>query len=81
VSTPLIKDIARQLMVARDAQGLSPAELSERSGWSRATLWRLENGEPVRAEAIVDIAKALGKRLVLEDAPPKKRRAKRKRAA
>lgn len=53
--------LARNLLVARKAAGLTQEQLSERSGYSRLTVVNLENGqgEP-RLSTITDLATALG---------------------
>jgi predicted transcriptional regulator len=63
--------IVAQLKAERDAQGLSLADVRERTGIDRSALSRLENGgrESPSAETLVRYANALGCRLVLE--PPK----------
>jgi predicted transcriptional regulator len=61
--------IVTQLRAARDAQGLSLADVKERTGIDRAALSRLENGirENPSLETIVRYADALGCKLVLQN--------------
>ncbi|MBL8792585.1 MAG: helix-turn-helix transcriptional regulator [Planctomycetia bacterium] len=57
--------LLQELKKAREAAGLSLAEVQERSGMDKATLSRLENGhtENPTLETLLRYAKAVGKRL------------------
>ena len=46
----------------REAKGMSQTELSEKSGVSRATIWKLETGdsEITTTKTLASIARALG---------------------
>lgn len=46
----------------REARGLSQSELAEKSGITRATIWRLETGEKeeTTTKTLLKIADALG---------------------
>lgn len=62
-----------QLKVAREAKGLSLADLTELTGMDRSALSKLETGQRANptVETLVRYAEAVGKRLVvsLADAP------------
>lgn len=49
-----------ELRQARLRQKLSVDEVAQRAGYSRGTVQRLEKGEAVRWQALVDVARALG---------------------
>ena len=62
--------LVSQLKAERDAQGLSLADLRERTGIDRSALSRLENGgrENPSVETLVRYATAVGCRLVVQPA-------------
>ncbi len=62
--------LVAQLKAERDAQGLSLADLRERTGIDRSALSRLENGgrENPSVETLVRYANAIGCRLVIQPA-------------
>ena len=68
-----LSDLLQQLKDARVAQGLSLADVMDRTGIDRSALSKLETGQRPNptVETLVRYAKALGMRLVvtLEDAP------------
>jgi DNA-binding XRE family transcriptional regulator len=68
-----LRVILYALKKAREAAGLSLADVAERSGIDKAALSRLENGIPANptVETLFRYAAAVGKRLrwTLEDAP------------
>lgn len=59
--------VLQQLKAAREEQGLSLAELSERTGMDRSALSKLETGQRPNPtiETLVRYAEAVGKRLVV----------------
>jgi predicted transcriptional regulator len=67
-----LQELLSQLKAAREARGLSLADLTELSGMDRSALSKLENGQRANptVETLVRYAEAVGKRLVvsLEDA-------------
>jgi len=56
-----------QLKVAREAKGLSLADVTERTGMDTSALSKLENGQRANptVETLVRYAEAVGKRLVV----------------
>jgi DNA-binding XRE family transcriptional regulator len=66
--------LLKQLKAAREAKGLSLADLTELTGMDRSALSKLETGQRVNptVETLVRYAEAVGKRLVvsLADAQP-----------
>jgi DNA-binding XRE family transcriptional regulator len=67
-----LQGLLGQLKAAREAKGLSLADLTERTGMDRSALSKLETGQRPNptVETLVRYAEAVGKRLVvsLEDA-------------
>jgi ribosome-binding protein aMBF1 (putative translation factor) len=66
-----LEQLFQQLKAAREAKGLSLADLTERTGMDRSALSKLETGQRANptVETLMRYAEALGKRLVvaLED--------------
>lgn len=48
------------LQRVRLAKKLSLQEVAERSGYAQGTVWRMEQGQAVRWQVMVDVAVALG---------------------
>jgi DNA-binding XRE family transcriptional regulator len=61
------QELFRQLKVAREAKGLSLADLTELTGMDRSALSKLETGQRANptVETLVRYAEAVGKRLVV----------------
>ncbi len=59
-------DLVNQLKVAREAQGLSLADLTRLTGMDRSALSKLETGQGLNPtfETLVRYAQAVGQRLV-----------------
>ena len=72
-----LRTLLRELRAAREAQGLSLADVARRSGMDRTAVCRPENGRQVNptVDTLYRYAAALGKRLawVVADASAKKR--------
>jgi ribosome-binding protein aMBF1 (putative translation factor) len=68
-----LQELLRQLKAAREAKGLSLADLTELTGMDRSALSKLETGQRANptVETLVRYAEAVGKRLLvsLADAP------------
>lgn len=68
-----LEELLRQLKAAREAKGLSLADMTELTGMDRSALSKLESGQRSNptVETLVRYAEAVGKRLVvsLDDAP------------
>jgi predicted transcriptional regulator len=68
-----LEKLVTQLKAAREAKGLSLADLTELTGMDRSALSKLETGQRANptVETLVRYAEAVGKRLVvsLADAP------------
>jgi DNA-binding XRE family transcriptional regulator len=62
-----VQELLAQLKAAREEQGLSLADLSERTGMDRSALSKLETGQRPNptVETLVRYAHAVGKRLVV----------------
>jgi predicted transcriptional regulator len=62
-----LQELLHQLKAAREAKGLSLAELTELTGMDRAALSKLESGQRANptVETLVRYAEAVGKRLVV----------------
>jgi DNA-binding XRE family transcriptional regulator len=62
-----LQELLRQLKAAREARGLSLADLTERTGMDRSALSKLETGQRPNPtlETLVRYAEAVGKRLVV----------------
>lgn len=62
-----LQDLLRQLKTAREAKGLSLADLTELTGMDRSALSKLETGQRANptVETLVRYAEAVGKRLVV----------------
>ena len=62
-----LQDLLIQLKGAREAKGLSLAEMTELTGMDRSALSKLETGQRVNptVETLVRYAEAVGKRLVV----------------
>lgn len=62
-----LQDLLRQLKAAREARGLSLADLTELTGMDRSALSKLETGQRGNptVETLVRYAEAVGKRLVV----------------
>src|ERR1700732_4863714 len=67
-----LQELLRQLKTAREAKGLSLADLTELTGMDRSALSKLETGQRANptVETLVRYAEAVGKRLIvsLDDA-------------
>jgi len=65
--SPATHEAIKALKQAREAQGLSLADVRDRTGIERSTLSRLENETPnVTIRTLERYAEALGKRVVIE---------------
>jgi DNA-binding phage protein len=62
-----LQELLRQLKVAREAKGLSLADVTELTGMDRSALSKLETGQRANptVETLVRYAEAVGKRLVV----------------
>lgn len=62
-----LPELVQQLRAAREAQGLTLADLTERTGMDRSALSKLETGQRPNPtiETLVRYAAAVGKRLVV----------------
>jgi DNA-binding XRE family transcriptional regulator len=62
-----LQELLRQLKAAREAKGLSLADLTELTGMDRSALSKLETGQRANptVETLVRYAEAVGKRLVV----------------
>lgn len=62
-----LQDLLAQLKLAREARGLSLADLTELTGMDRSALSKLETGQRANptVETLVRYAEAVGKRLVV----------------
>jgi len=62
-----LQELLRQLKAAREAKGLSLADLTELTGMDRSALSKLESGQRPNPtiETLVRYAEAVGKRLVV----------------
>ena len=62
-----LEELVGQLKAAREAQGLSLAEMTERTGMDRSALSKLETGHRPNPtlETLARYAEAVGKRLVV----------------
>jgi DNA-binding Xre family transcriptional regulator len=62
-----LQELLRQLKAAREAKGLSLADLTERTGMDRSALSKLETGQRANPtmETLARYAEAVGKRLVV----------------
>ena len=62
-----LQELLAQLKAAREAKGLSLADLTELTGMDRSALSKLENGQRANptVETLVRYAEAVGKRLVV----------------
>lgn len=62
-----LQDLLLQLKAAREAKGLSLADLTELTGMDRSALSKLETGQRANptVETLVRYAEAVGKRLVV----------------
>jgi ribosome-binding protein aMBF1 (putative translation factor) len=62
-----LDEVVKQLKAAREAKGLSLADLTEQTGMDRSALSKLENGQRANptVETLVRYAEAVGKRLVV----------------
>ena len=62
-----LEEVFAQLKAAREAKGLSLADLTERTGMDRSALSKLETGRRANptVETLVRYAEAVGKRLVV----------------
>lgn len=54
-----IADIGLRLLAARQAAGLTQAQVGEMSGTNQAVIQKVENGNSMRPRALVAIAKAV----------------------
>ncbi len=70
-----LQELLRQLKTAREAKGLSLADMTELIGIDRSALSKLESGQRTNptVETLVRYAEAVGKRLIvsLDDALPR----------
>jgi len=62
-----LAEVLRQLKAAREAKGLSLADLTDRTGMDRSALSKLETGQRANptVDTLVRYADAVGKRLVV----------------
>jgi predicted transcriptional regulator len=62
-----LQELLRQLKAAREAKGLSLADMTELTGMDRSALSKLESGQRSNptVETLVRYAEAVGKRLVV----------------
>ena len=62
-----LQELLRQLKAAREAKGLSLADVTELTGMDRSALSKLETGQRANptVETLVRYAEAVGKRLVV----------------
>jgi ribosome-binding protein aMBF1 (putative translation factor) len=62
-----LHELLRQLKAAREAKGLSLADLTELTGMDRSAISKLETGQRANptVDTLVRYAKAVGKRLVV----------------
>jgi DNA-binding XRE family transcriptional regulator len=62
-----IDALLQQLRVSREAQGLSLADVAERTGMDRSAISKLESGQRMNptVDTLVRYAEAVGKRLVV----------------
>ena len=62
-----LQELLRQLKAAREAKGLSLADLTELTGMDRSALSKLETGQRANptVETLVRYAEAVGKRVVV----------------
>ncbi len=62
-----VQELVKQLKAAREAEGLSLADMTERTGMDRSALSRLETGQRTNptVETLVRYAEAVGKHLVV----------------
>jgi DNA-binding XRE family transcriptional regulator len=62
-----LQELLRQLKAAREAKGLSLADLAELTGMDRSAVSKLETGQRANptVETLVRYAEAVGKRLVV----------------
>jgi ribosome-binding protein aMBF1 (putative translation factor) len=62
-----VQDVVAQLKAAREAKGLSLADLTDLTGMDRSALSKLETGQRANptVETLVRYAEAVGKRLVV----------------
>jgi DNA-binding XRE family transcriptional regulator len=62
-----VEELLKQLKVAREQQGLSLADVTERTGMDRSALSKLETGQRPNptVDTLVRYAEAVGKRLVV----------------
>jgi DNA-binding XRE family transcriptional regulator len=69
-----LQELLAQLKAAREAKGLSLADLTERTGMDRSALSKLETGQRPNPtlETLVRYAEAVGKQLVVSLADAKK---------
>jgi ribosome-binding protein aMBF1 (putative translation factor) len=63
----MVESLLPQLKAAREAQGLSLADLTERTGMDRSAISKLESGQRANPtiDTLVRYAEAVGKRLVV----------------
>jgi DNA-binding XRE family transcriptional regulator len=70
-----LQELVDQLKAAREAKGLSLADMTELTGMDRSALSKLESGQRANptVETLVRYAEAVGKRLIvsLDDALPR----------
>jgi transcriptional regulator with XRE-family HTH domain len=63
-----VSSFMQELRSERIRQRVTQWELAKRAGYQGGEIWRWENGEhQPRLDAVVDLADALGKHLVLVD--------------
>ena len=69
-----LQDLLLQLKAAREAKGLSLSDLTELTGMDRSALSKLETGQRANptVETLVRYAQAVGKRLVVKLAAPRR---------
>lgn len=65
----LLKDLGARFRALRRAQKCTQQRLSARSGVSRDTIYRLEQGEVVDASSLTRLLEAMGHRLTFEKKP------------
>ncbi len=66
-ASPAVQAVIAALKTAREAQGLSLADIRERTGIERSALSRLENAVPnLTVRTLERYAQAVGKRIVIQ---------------
>ena len=71
----MLQELLRQLKAAREAKGLSLADMTELTGMDRSALSKLESGQRANptVETLLRYSEAVGKRLVVSRADAKEK--------